>query len=132
MAKAHSEFSRHLRQKDILDRQERAQFREEGVELAPRWRREIGNTPVLKPRDYQGAWEFVYRIDEAIRKGGWTKQERNGIKRLRRKWKEKADGKNEFFNMCGNPYGGENVQYYGNANLPNTSEGDENGEEDKG
>lgn len=117
MAK-HSELSRHLRQKDILDRAERAQMKADGVELAPRWRSVIGPTPVLKPGDHRGAAGFLGRIDDAVRAGGWTKQERNGLKRLRRKWQEKVNGENEFFEMCGNPYGGENVRYYGNANLP--------------
>ncbi len=130
MAKAHSEFSRHLRQKDILDREERKHFREDGVELAPRWRQAIGPTPVLRAADYEGAIDFLHRIDEAIRAGGWTKQERNGLKRLRRKWREKAAGENGFFNMCGNPYGGEGVQYYGNANLP-TEDREGEGEGDK-
>jgi hypothetical protein len=112
MAK-HSDQSRHLRQKDIIDREERAQFRSQGVELAPRWREVIGETPVLEPADTKGATQFLLKIEAAIGAGGWTRQERNGLKRLRRKWRRKVDGGDEWFNVAGNPYGGDRIKYYG-------------------
>lgn len=109
----HSDQSRHLRQKDILDREERKHLTAQGVDLAPRWREVIGQTPVLEAGDVAGAAQFLARIEKAVADGGWTKQERNGLKRLRRKWRAKVDGKDEWFRTIGNPYGGDRIKYYG-------------------
>lgn len=70
-------------------------------------------TPVLKAGDTAGATQFLLRIEAAIAGGGWTRQERNGLKRLRRKWRAKVDGTDGWFNMAGNPYGGDRIKYYG-------------------
>lgn len=102
--KEHGDVSRHLRQKDILDRAERKHIQDmQRVILRPRWRELTGDTPTLAPADIEGAKNFLRKILDAISRGGWTIDERNRLKALKRRWVKKASGNDAWFNANGNP-----------------------------
>lgn len=113
MSNAYTDRSKHLRGKDVADREERKSMRERGIILQPRYREHLGPTPVLAPGDTEGAVAYLNKIKYTLQIGGWTRDERNRIKRIRRKWERKANGQDTWFNENGNPIGGEEGNAYG-------------------
>lgn len=113
MTQAYTEHSRNLRGKDVADREERKVARERGIVLAPRYREVVGSTPILAPGDMSGAQVYLNRIKAALNMGGWTRDERNRLKRIKRKWIEKAEGRDAWFMSNGNPQSGEEGNAYG-------------------
>jgi hypothetical protein len=61
----------------------------------------IGDSPVLKPADHQGAQAFLDRIDRAIEQGGWSAGERTRLYRMRDKWAARAAGNDARFEIAG-------------------------------
>lgn len=108
---SHNGRSRHLRRIDIADREEKQIARERRQILAPRYIDELGSAPILEPGDIEGAKRRLAQITRLIEKGGWTKDERNRLKRMRRKWQKKAAGQDEWFNIHGNPHAGDDAKY---------------------
>lgn len=66
----------------------------------------VGECPKLKPNDKIGAQSVVNRIDIALEKGGWTKNENKRLHEQRRKWVERAHGRDHRFVVAGNVHGG--------------------------
>lgn len=111
--KHYTEHSKHLRGKDVADREEKKVARERGIVLQPRYRDSIGPTPVLVAGDCAGAGRYLERVTRALHSGGWTRDERNRLKRIKRKWIEKAEGRDAWFMSNGNPQSGEDGNAYG-------------------
>lgn len=95
--------SRNLRQIDLADRAEKKLARERRQILAPRWYDELGPVPVLAAGDLEGARKRLQKIQSIIERGGWSIDERNRLKRMKRKWAKKASGEDNWFNEHGNP-----------------------------
>lgn len=108
-----SGISHNLRQIDVRDREERKEANRRQQALAPRWLDELGPAPVLKPGDHDGARARFMKIAQLIARGGWTIDERNRLKRMKRKWLKKAEGKDMWFEANGNPatHTGANIKY---------------------
>lgn len=65
----------------------------------------IGDPVELGPADYAGAREILRRIEIAMDKGGWTRNEWRRLRSMYDKWKKRAEGKDERFNVAGNKQG---------------------------
>lgn len=61
-----------------------------------------GDTPRLSPGDTQGAAEFLARIEEAQKRGGWTGAERTRLSRMHKRWAARASGHDARFMVMGN------------------------------
>ena len=65
----------------------------------------LGEAPTLGPSDRTGALQFADKLSRVIRKGGWSRSERNRLYRLRRIWRRRASGLDIRFNIVGNRRG---------------------------
>lgn len=79
-----------------------------GVRLRSTYLQITGGTPELRPDDRAGAWVMVRRIDAALEKGGWTKNENRRLHGMREKWLARANGQDLRFRVMGNKSGGMN------------------------
>lgn len=53
------------------------------------------------PGDFEGARQYLARINAALDRGGWTKTERNRLYELRVTWERRARGQDARFRRVG-------------------------------
>ena len=61
----------------------------------------IGEDPKLGPGDVEGAEMRVWQITHAIRRGGWTRNERARLHKKLTAWQRRARGHDPWFLMMG-------------------------------
>jgi hypothetical protein len=95
----------HERGNEAYDRVQRQAY---PSQLSPRaaYSYLIGEPIQLAPADYAGARDVLRKIEAAMYKGGWTRNEWRRLRAMWEKWKRRADGKDERFNLVGNKQGG--------------------------
>ncbi|KKK67033.1 hypothetical protein LCGC14_2958110 [marine sediment metagenome] len=62
----------------------------------------LGSPPVCAPRDFRAAASFLHKVEDAIRRGGWTRNEWRRLYGMRTKWTARANGTDERFRLAGN------------------------------
>jgi hypothetical protein len=62
----------------------------------------VGENPECLPGDLTTAREVLQRIEIAIGRGGWTRNEWRRLHRMHAKWKARADGTDARFMVMGN------------------------------
>lgn len=61
----------------------------------------LGDPPDCKAAEADCAKRYLARIDRALEQGGWTRNERNRLYRLRSKWLKRVDGTDPRFAVAG-------------------------------
>lgn len=60
------------------------------------------NIPVCSPDDRKVARSVLAQIEGTIDRGGWTRNERTRLYRMRNKWRARAEGKDPYYRVFGN------------------------------
>lgn len=67
----------------------------------PAFRAITGPTPRCGPGDLRAAASFLYKVQEARARGGWTAGERSSLAYLERVWARRASGRDTRFQLVG-------------------------------
>jgi hypothetical protein len=62
----------------------------------------LPDAPRLRPGDHAGARAYLRRIEKVRMVGGWSRTERERLRRLERVWRARAEGKSAWFERFGN------------------------------
>lgn len=93
----------HLRPIEVADREEREAH---GKPLQAGYRHILGPAPKLSAGDIEGARRFLARIELALDRGPWTRNEWQRLYNMRIKWRRRASGNDARFAEVGNKSGG--------------------------
>ena len=92
------------------DRVERESLGITPADYGTRWRASfahiVGDVPLLRPGDRDGARLYLAGIERALDRGGWTPSEWGRLRRMRDKWTRRAEGRDARFEVRGNMRGG--------------------------
>ncbi len=97
------EGKHYLRPNERADREEREAT---GKTLRATYYYLLGPIPNCRFGDRQAAKLYLLRIEAAIDHGGWTRSEAMRLRKMRAKWKARAEGNDPRFNEVGNRQGG--------------------------
>ena len=61
----------------------------------------LGNPPKLRAGDWNGAREFLRKIEAVLAMGHWTNSECAKLLRMRHKWQRRAEGLDARFEAAG-------------------------------
>jgi hypothetical protein len=91
-----------LREIDLWDAEERAVYGKGQYT----WRLETGPAPKVSCCDRDAATAYLFHLEIAQDKGGWTTNEASGLRREIKKWRKRAKGLDPKYNLHGNRPGG--------------------------
>lgn len=69
------------------------------------WRHFTGPAPVVDHGDTKAAMAYVFWLNLALEKGGWSSNETAGLRREQRKWFKREMGLDDRYNLYGNKPG---------------------------
>lgn len=75
--------------------------RAERTGRAAYWHMLGGSSPKCRPRDRATAKAFCNRIEKAIERGGWTRNEWRNLHQLYERWSRRANGQDPRFEEVG-------------------------------
>lgn len=75
--------------------------RAERTGRAAYWTMLGGSSPKCRPRDRATAFAFLAKIESAIERGGWTRNEWRNLHQLHERWSNRAHGRDPRFEEVG-------------------------------